>query len=250
MKSRLRVWIRGLPWVPRLLRLARAGRRHLVAPRLSGVDLGDLNRLSPLCRNWGYDRGTPIDRYYIEQFLSQHRDAVHGVVLEIGDDQYTRSVGGNRVRDSQVLHVAQAHAGVTIVGDLTRLDHVPPGQFDCAIVVQTLQFIPDVLAAIRGIHRLLRPGGVALVTVPVISRIDRDPGGQWATEWAFTSRSANRLFADVFGGDAVTTSVYGNVLVATAFLHGLAAEELAAEQLTHLDPDFEVLVGVRAIRAG
>jgi hypothetical protein len=44
--------------------------------------------------------------------------------------------------------------------------------------------------------------------------------------------------------------MYGNVLVATAFLQGLAAEELTAGQLAHVDPDFEVLIGVRAVRTG
>ena len=122
-------------------------------------------------------------------------------------------------------------------------------RFDCTIITQTLQFIPDVSAAVRTLHRLLRPGGVALVTVPVISRVDRDRDDQWATEWSFTERSITRLFGDVFGADHVQATTWGNVLVATAFLHGLAAEELTEAQLRHVDPDFEVLVGVRALRA-
>lgn len=249
MTLRLRSWVRELPGARYLLTMLRAGRRRLQAPGLGGVNLGDLERLNPVSRHWGFDRGTPIDRHFVGVFLHQHQEAIRGAVLEVGDDRYTRQFGGGRVLDSQVLHVYQAHAGVTMVGDLTRLDHVPAGQFDCAIITQTLQFIPDVAAAVRTIHRLLRPGGVALVTVPAISRIDRDLEGRWATEWSFTRRSMTRLFGEVFGPDQVTETVYGNVLVATAFLHGLAAEELTAEQLTHLDPDFEVLVGVRAVRA-
>jgi SAM-dependent methyltransferase len=244
-----RSWVRELPGARHLLTMLRAGRRRLGAPDLGGVNLGDLGRLSPVSKHWGFDRGTPIDRHFVGLFLRQHQDAVRGTVLEIGDDRYTREIGGDRVLDSQVLHVDQAHAGVTMVGDLARLDHVPSGQVDCAIITQTLQFIPDVEAAVGTIHRLLRPGGVALVTVPAISRIDRDLEGRWATEWSFTRRSMARLFGGVFGADQVTETVYGNVLVATAFLHGLAAEELTVEQLTHLDPDFEVLVGVRAVRA-
>ena len=33
------------------------------------VGLGDLNRTSPLSKVFGYDRGGPVDRYYIENFL-------------------------------------------------------------------------------------------------------------------------------------------------------------------------------------
>jgi SAM-dependent methyltransferase len=236
--------------MPRLLGMLRAGRRRLGAPALGGVDLGELNRLQPVSRHWGFDRGTPIDRHFVQSFLARHRDDVRGSVLEVGDDRYTKSIGAGRVSESQVLHLYQAHPGVTITGDLAQLDHVPSGRFDCAIMTQTLQFIPDVEPAIQTIRRLLVPGGVALVTVPAISRIDRDLEGRYATEWSFTQRSMTRLFGGAFGAGNVTVTMYGNVLVATAFLQGLAAEELTAGQLAHVDPDFEVLIGVRAVRTG
>ncbi len=35
-------------------------------------------------------------------------------------------------------------------------------------------------------------------------------------------------------------------MTATAFLYGMAAEELAPEELDHFDPDYEVIIGVRA----
>jgi len=50
------------------------------------------NRLKPISKVFGFDRGTPIDRYYIENFLSQHRNDIHGIVLEIGDNTYTKKI--------------------------------------------------------------------------------------------------------------------------------------------------------------
>jgi hypothetical protein len=47
----------------------------------------------------------------------------------------------------------------------------------------------------------------------------------------------------------VTVTSYGNVLAATAFLQGLAAEELHPEELDYRDPDYEVLISVRAVKA-
>ncbi len=249
MTRRFRSWVRSLPGVSALLRVFRSARARVSAPPAGGVNLGDLNRLSPVSRHWGFDRGTPIDRHFVQSFLVRHRDAIRGDVLEIGDNRYTTGVGADRVTASHVLHVQQA-PGVTIVGDLASLDERYAGQFDCAIIAQTLQFIPDVAAAVQTVHRLLRPGGVALVTVPAISRIDRDLDGRYASEWSFTERSMTRLFGEAFGPGNVTVTTYGNVLVATAFLQGLAAEELTEEQLTFADPDFEVLVGVRAVRTG
>ena len=58
----------------------------------------------PVSRAWGYDRGTPVDRYYIEKFLEQHSIDVQGCVLEIGDNFYTLRYGGTRVEKSEVLN--------------------------------------------------------------------------------------------------------------------------------------------------
>ena len=50
--------------------------------------------LEPVSRSFGFDRGTPVDRRYIEQFLARHAAAIRGDVLEVGDDGYTRRFGG------------------------------------------------------------------------------------------------------------------------------------------------------------
>jgi hypothetical protein len=42
--------------------------------------------------------------------------------------------------------------------------------------------------------------------------------------------------------------VYGNVLAASAFLHGMAAHELRADELARRDAAYQVIVGVRAIK--
>jgi hypothetical protein len=46
----------------------------------------------------------------------------------------------------------------------------------------------------------------------------------------------------------VKAVAYGNVLAAVAFLHGLAAQELTPAELDYEDADFEVLIGVRAVK--
>ena len=53
-------------------------------PPLGRVDFGDLRRLTPISKDWGYDRGKPIDRYYIERFLSLYKEDIRGRVLEVG----------------------------------------------------------------------------------------------------------------------------------------------------------------------
>jgi SAM-dependent methyltransferase len=213
------------------------------------VRFGSLRRLSPISREYGFDRGRPVDRWYIERFLERHAADVRGRVLEIKDDVYTRRFGGDRVVRSDVLCLEAEDARATIVGDLVALDHVPSETFDCAIVTQTLQLIFDVRAALRTLHRVLKPGGVLLATVPGMSQTSphADWGDRWA--WGFTRVSARGLVAEAFPGGAIEVTTYGNVMSAIASLHGLAADELRPEELDHHDPEYQLSIGIRATRA-
>ena len=216
-------------------------------PPVGSVRLGSLRRVTPLSREFGYDRGLPIDRYYIEAFLSARASDIRGHVLEVADNTYTRRFGGDRVSRSDVLHVA-ADPGATIIADLTRADHLPSATFDCVILTQTLQFIFDVPAALRTVERILRPGGVLLATVPGISAISRYDMDRWGCYWAFTSLSAQRLVEVPFGAGNARIETHGNVLAAGAFLYGMAAEELEQDELDARDPDYQVLITIRAER--
>ncbi len=66
--------------------------------------------------------------------------------------------------------------------------------------------------------------------------------------WRFTPAGCGRLFGEVFGADNVTVQGFGNVLTASGFLMGLAAEDLRQDELERHDEAFPVLVGVRAQR--
>ncbi len=219
-----------------------------VRPAVGGVRMGGLRRVTPISRSFGFDRGQPIDRYYIERFLNEHQADIHGRVLEVGDAYYTCRFGGDRVVRSDVLHAVTGNGGATIVGDLSTGRGLPEGVFDCAILTQVLPFIFDVRGAVQGCWRSLRPGGVVLATVGGISQISRHDMDRWGDYWRFTSLSVSRLFGRVFGDDRVAVTTYGNVLSATGLLYGLAAEEFSAAELDHRDRDYEVLIAVRAVR--
>ena len=212
------------------------------------VRWGDLRRVTPISSVFGLDRGIPIDRYYIEAFLSEHRGAVRGRVLEIGDRNYTIRWGEGRVLSSDVLHATRGNPEATLIGDLSTGVGIPNNAFDCMILTQTLPFIYDVSGAIRTIWSSLSPGGVALVTVPGISQISRYDMDRWGDYWRFTDASLRRLFAEVFGQEDVAITSYGNVLAACAFLQGLAVHELTKVELEHQDKDYQLIIGVRAVR--
>jgi SAM-dependent methyltransferase len=222
------------------------GRRD---PEVGRARFGDLRRVRPLSRRFGYDRGQPVDRYYIERFLVAHAADIRGRVLEVKDDRYTRQFGGDRVSRSDVLHVVPGNPKATIVADLTDGDGLASESFDCAIITHVLPFIRDPRAAIRTLHRILVPGGSVLVTVPGISQIDRHEMDRWGDYWRFTSLSARLLFETVFPAERITIGAQGNVLSAAALLYGLASGELTEAELQFRDPDYEVIITVRAVKS-
>ena len=216
-------------------------------PPVGQVSFGNLRQLEPISKNFGYDRGRPIDRYYIENFLDRHANDVRGRVLEIKDYYYTRRCGGDRVNTSDVLDVDEDNPLATIVADLTRADHVPSNAFDCILFNQTLQLIYDMRSAIQTLHRILKPGGVLLATFPGITQINyEDNSDYWC--WSFTQLSVRRLFAESFPEENIRVDAHGNVLAAIAFLHGLAANELRRKELDYRDPDYEVVITLRAVK--
>lgn len=241
---------RVLPPRPRRWLRAQQIRLRLQWPPRGTIRFGSLRRTTPISRRFGFERGRPIDRYYIEQFFARERHHVRGRVLEVGDDRYTRMFAGDEVTRRDVLHVLPDQPGVTIVADLTRADDIPADTFDCILCTQTLQVIFDLRLALFHLHRILKPGGVLLATGNGITKTGRHEGvDPWGQYWHFTTQSFGRLFGQAFPSGEVDVSSYGNVLSAIAFLHGLAAEELTAEELNIRDPDYEVLVTARAVKA-
>lgn len=216
-------------------------------PGLGRVAFGDLRRTQPVNSNFGFERGQPIDRYYIERFLARHAVDIRGRVLEVGDATYTRRFGGPSVSHSDVLHVHEGSALATVVADLTDGAHIPSDAFDCIVLTQTLHLIFDVRAAVETLFRILAPQGVLLATVPGISPVDQ---GEWRDSWywSFTDKAARRTLEASFPPEDVVVEQDGNVLAAVAFLEGLASTELEERELLVCDPAYPVCVTIRAVK--
>jgi SAM-dependent methyltransferase len=148
---------------------------------------GRISSKEPLSRKFGFDRGTPIDRAYIESFLSEHASDIAGRVLEVGDDSYSSRFGADRVTRQDILNL-DPHAAATFVGDLGQPGVLPVEAFDCIILTQTLQYVFDCATAVDQLRAALRPGGVLLMTVPGISSTSGDDRND-SFYWTFTRDS-------------------------------------------------------------
>lgn len=259
-KGQREIWGPELPWsefknraLRALKKQLRNGRLHgLIArargtwpPPLGTVQFGQLAGTTPVSLDFGWDRGTPVDRYYIEQFLQTQAADIRGRVLEIADDAYSARFGGPRVTKQDILHLNAGSAKATIVGDLSKPGVLPESTFDCILLTQTLHLIFDLSQAAHRLYSALRPGGILLLTVPGISAIDR---GEWGANWlwSFTGTSIGRLFEPYFGAKGLQVDAHGNVFSATAFIQGVALEEVDSSKLAINDPAYPVIITLRA----
>jgi SAM-dependent methyltransferase len=239
LPQRLRDWIRTQQRIHKLQSVP-----------VGSVNFGGLRRLSPISAIFGKDRDLlTIERYYIEQFLERHSADIRGRCLEMGDPAYIRKFGGAKVTQADVLNYVEGNPQATIVADLTDAPHIPDDSFDCIIITQTLQMIFEVDKAIATLARILKPGGVVLCTSHGMSRVARREGvDDWGEYWHFTTQSKRRLFRAHFPAENVEVSTVGNVFTCICNLHGLGASEIDPVELETHDPNYEMLVLVRAVK--
>lgn len=142
--------------VPLVMRHHLSRLRHRVFKLGSHVEWGNLRTAVPFS-TWG--EGLPVDRYYIDSFVQSHSEYVRGHVLEVGASGYAKRFGGTRVSRIDVLDIDPRNDVATITGDLSTPGVLPESTFDCFLLLQTLQYVPDITAALQQAWESLAPGG-------------------------------------------------------------------------------------------
>jgi SAM-dependent methyltransferase len=217
--------------------------RRLVRRLRFPVRWGSLRRTEPFSPYWGLERGSPVDRFYIEDFLAGNAEDIRGRVLEVRDPRYTRRFGAERVIHGEIVDIDESNPEATLIADLAEPGSLPAGRFDCVILTQTLQYLNDPEAALRNVFGSLAPEGIALITVPCLARID--PDLPTVDRWRFTARGLETLLSRACPSAELDVSGAGNVLAGVAFLMGLAAQDLSQSELEHQDDDFPLVACAR-----
>ena len=213
--------------------------------RLRPSPLDPWRRLAPVSPD-NNARGRSVDRFYIESFLAANAPSITGATLEITDDTYTKYYGCNVTR-SDVLNDPRSGVTTGIVGDIRRPETLAADSYDCIIVTQMLQFVYDTLLAINAIHAALKPGGIALITVPGIAQLDRYDDSLWGDFHRWMPRGFRSLMAQS-NFTTFTIQSFGNVLAATAFLYNMAIDDLTVAERLHNDDDYPLIVGCVAAK--
>ena len=226
-----------------------SARAELASRGRATIDWGDLRRAEPVSANWGLERGTPVDRIYIERFLDEHRDDIQGRVLEVKDAGYTKRFGEGRVTTRDVLDIDAKNPEATLIVDLAVPEEMPADRYDCIVLTQTTHIIYDSQRVVESAYRALRPGGVLLCTLPCVSRVSTEGTDHGAGDyWRFTAAGARHLFSAVFPLDHLEVRSRGNLMACAAFLLGLAAHEVPDPGLQRDDPWHPLVCVVRATK--
>lgn len=211
------------------------------------VNWYNLRSIIPISSTFGLDRGTPIDRVYIEHFLELKKKFIKGDVLEIGENTYTKKFGTIDC-NSLVFHFDKTNKEADIIGDLTNYKDLPKNKADCFILTQTLNFIYDYKSAIIGIDRMLKKNGVALITVAGLVNISKYDYERWGDFYRFTDLTIKKSLGDIFGEENVEVETYGNLLTVTSLLHGISSEELSKDELFYNDRNYQLIITAKVLK--
>ena len=198
---------------------------------------GNLRRTQPFSTSFGFDRGTPVDRYYIERFFHHNRAHITGDVLEIQCSSYTERYG-HGVRLAHSVDV-DARFQPTIVCDLAESDDVlASARYDCFLLPSTPQHLRRLEPALRHALRVVKPGGTILATCAGFLPLIPDGPDYWHVSAAGWEEITARVWPDC----EVRVQSFGNCLTAVAAMLGLALEELTPAELDAHDPRYPVVV--------
>jgi SAM-dependent methyltransferase len=183
------------------------------------------------------DKSYTTGRLYIEQFLGRYAAECRGRFLEFGDPFFRYCFDPAAIERYDIVDVAPGPE-VTIVADLQNCPEIASDTYDVVVCTQVLEHIANPFLAAAELHRILKPNGILLLTVPAAYPYHAVPRDYWR----YTRDSLQLLFGERFDDLAIVG--YGNKLVVVAAYWFWMRDHLPRRALMQPDPDSPTLLMV------
>jgi SAM-dependent methyltransferase len=202
------------------------------------------HKLLPISTDFGWSRGTPVGRHYVNKFVAEMATGLGGTVLEFGESRYKACF--KTVQQYQVIDVVPGPS-VDYVCDIHDVSSVPEHYFDVIVCTQVLEHVERPVDALRQLHKLLKHDGHLICTVPFLAHIHYVP-----TDFYRFSIDAICSALGTAGFQVLEARNSGNALVTLGSLLGYAAEDFRSKEMEVVDNvyPFNVLAFARPMKGG
>jgi hypothetical protein len=200
-------------------------KRIITNPRRSGLK----NANEILDQDFGSNRGTPLDRELIEEFLRKLATEVPAPsrTLEFGDKVFTQNLfpqSENWILEYEPNMDIKVDRNLTLRGDLMCAVESNVPSFDLIVSTQLLAFTENPFSAARTLVLLLETNGTILGTEPQFSPISRFDDHKWGDFFRFTQKGILSVFKHT-GPVKIETFPIGNWSTTLAIFQGFCRED-------------------------
>jgi ubiquinone/menaquinone biosynthesis C-methylase UbiE len=141
------------------------------------------------------------------------REYVSGKTLDFGAGNAKYRDIIKSAADEYVAFDLMPGPNIDVVGDVLNSPFAD-NEFDTVISTQVLEHVPKPWLMIKEIHRILKPGGVCILTAPFLTPYHADPHDYFR----YTTEGMKSLFDDGF--ETVECDYYGkSFMVLSEFIH-------------------------------
>ncbi len=181
----------------------------------------------PVGTDFGWSRGTPIGRFYVNNFVAEKAQGLGGVILEFGEARYR-----DYFKDVEQYKVVDVVAGpnVDFVCDIHDVSSMPQTFFDVIVCTQVLEHVERPEYALRELRKLLKKDGRLICTVPFLAHIHYVP-----TDYYRFSIDAITSALSRAGFEVLDARNSGNALVTIGSLLGFSAQDFSSSEMAVVD---------------
>ena len=191
---------------------------------------------------FGFDRGTPIDRYYINTFLENLKlENSFNRSLEFGEIHYSDRF---KVKEKYFLshpaYETRAISSKQISFDLNSAHNYDGIKFDLILSTNVINFTKNPFVSIKHHMDMLNSGGTLVLTASASMPISKFDAERWGDYWRIAPDGLNQLLRTL--NCEYDIHSFGSFVTSIAFLCGLSAEEVDPLDLNENDDRYPIIV--------